>query len=206
MSWSGFSCRRLVFAGIVLAIAAGCSNKTSTTQLWQAQGVVRAPMKHIVVFAGGLNETGQRTIEDGFVSALAQRGVDAKPAYAVFPRAPEKDSARAALQAAGYDGVIVSTVRSASEQPRYVPGSPTASSGFWDGPYWNGGVYAPGYPIPDELVNVETKVWDLRANGTLVWSATTLTTNPSSTGDEAKSIAKELVPKLSDGGLIPAKS
>lgn len=123
---------------------------------------------------------------------------------------PDKENARGAPYAsiaAGFDGALVSSLRSVRDKPTYVPGSPTGT-GFWDsyyGPGW-GGAYTPGYIVEDEEVNMETTLWDLRvANGTLVWSAVTKTTNPRSGADAVKSVTREVLPKLEAVGLVPRR-
>ena len=68
-------------------------------------------MKNIVVFGGRLNPTNRRTLEDGFVSALSTHGVRATASYTLFPGdLPGKDQARAVMQDAGVDGVIVASI------------------------------------------------------------------------------------------------
>ena len=190
-----------VLASLGLLLAAGCGTPTSTTQVRKAETVVRAPMRRVVVFGGGLSETGRRVMEDGFVASLGARGVAARPSYELLPTLPDKDSARAAVEAAGFEGVLVATLHGIREKVSYVPGG----SGFWGGYY--GGTWAPDSVVTDQIVTVETTVADLRAGGAgaLVWSATTQTTNPTSAADAVKSLTKELVPKLSEGGLIPTK-
>ncbi len=190
-------------AGVVLtlamlAAAPGCSTPTSTTELWQAKNIPRAPMQRIVVFGQGLSETGRRTLEDGLVSALAARGVGARPSYDLFATPPDKETARSVVTAAGFDGALVAKLQSIRDKTTYAPGG--VSTGLWDGNYMPSSYYV----VEDEEVNVQTTLWDLRdKRGTLVWSAVTKTTNPSSGNDAVNSVAKEIVPKLEDSGLIP---
>ena len=200
---SGFYSRGCgVLASLGLLLAAGCGTPTSTTQVWKAETVVRAPMRRVVVFGGGLSETGRRVMEDGFVASLGARGVAARPSYELLPTLPDKDSARAAVEAAGFEGVLVATLHGIREKVSYVPGG----SGFWGGYY--GGTWAPDSVVTDRDRHCRRqRSRDLRAGGAgaLVWSATTQTTNPTSAADAVKSLTKELVPKLSEGGLIPTK-
>jgi hypothetical protein len=193
--------RRVAFTLAVLAaVAAGCGTPTSTTQLWQAKDIPRAPMQRIIVFGDGVSETGRRTVEDGFVTALAARGVSARPSYELFPTPPDKEAARSAVMAAGFDGALVAKLQSVRDKPAYVAGG--ASTGLWDGYY----VPSSYYIVEDKEVNVQTTLWDLRdRNGVLVWSAVTKTTNPSSGSDAVESLTKEVVPKLEGGGLIPQR-
>lgn len=188
-------------AALALVLAVGCSTPTSTTQIWQARDIPRAPMMRVVVFAGGMTEAERRVFEDGFVASLAERGVFAKPSYELFPALPDKDRARAAVETAGFEGALVSTLHGTRDRVTHL------SSGgmwFWGGYY--GGTWTPDYVVTDRLVSVETTLWDLRhPGGVLVWTATTQTTNPSTTTDTVKGVANELVPRLADSGLIPAR-
>ncbi|MDB4934120.1 MAG: hypothetical protein JWP87_1092 [Labilithrix sp.] len=184
---------------MALALTASCGTPTSTTQIWRAP--VAAPaITRVLVFGTGMSETGRRVTEDQFVDSLTKRGIAAKQSYELFPQLPEKETARQMAASAGFDGALVAKLRSVQETNEYVPsiGGPF----FWDAYYGDMGTV-----VTEKRVKVETTLWDLRkGNGTLVWSATTETDNPSSGEDAAKSLTKELVPKLADSGLLaPAR-
>jgi hypothetical protein len=156
-------------------------------------------MRHVLVFAGGMSETARRSLEDRLTAELEAKGVAARQSYKLFPEQTDKNGARDAARATGFDGALVATLRGIRDRPVYVPGG---WGGFWSGYYGGGWGYSPGYVINDEIVSVETSLWDLHDDGKLVWSITTRTDNPSSGDDAAKSLTKELVPKLLATGLL----
>ncbi len=194
--------------GITLfsSLSSGCSTSSPTTisDVWRDPSYAAGPMRNLVVFGGRLAATNRRTLEDVFVSALSTHGVRATASYTVFPgELPGRDQARAVMQQAGVDGVIVASMRGVNERQTYVPGA--YEGGFWGGfygPGW-GGFWDPGYVETDEFVKFETSLWDPRGNGKLVWSAVTQTENPSSGKDFASSLTKTVVPAMARAGFLP---
>ena len=156
-----------------------------------------------MVFGGRMDAAKRRTLEDGFVSALAAHGVHAVASYALFPELPSKVVARAAMQQDGADGYLVAVMRGKSEKTTFVPGY-----GFWGdfyGPNWGDEGGEPGYLVTNEFVNFWTSLWSSHGDGTLVWSAITETENPSSGMDFTASLLNKVIPALTQAGLITAE-
>lgn len=200
------STRRHVFrvaAALGLALVTSCAGpSTSVTQVWQAPWTP-PPMKSMIVFGARMDEANRRVLEDGLVADLAKHGVAAKPSYTIFPGdPPEREKARAAVTEAGFDGILVATLKSVREKQTYVPGS--YSGGFWSsyyGPGW--GSFSPGYVVTDEIVSFETTLWDARAEDKLVWTMLSETTNPSSGSDFVRSLTKKVMQGLDKARSIP---
>jgi hypothetical protein len=176
------------------------------TDVWRDPSYTAGPMKSLVVFGGRMNATNRRTLEDGLVSALAQRGVHATASYTLFPELPSKDVARAAMQQLAADGYLVASMRGTSER-RSSAGGGYGGTGFggvfWDDFYgagWGEG-WGPGYVVTNEFVKFQTSLWDGNG-GRLVWSATTETENPSSGKDFTKSLLKKIIPGLAHAGFV----
>ena len=190
----------------LLSASAGCSTSTQTvmTDTWRDPNYAAGPMRSIVVFGGKMDETNRRSLEDRLVAALSAQGVRATASYALFPgELPSKDEARAVIQQAGADGVLVSSMRGTTQRQTYVSGA--YEGGFWDGfygPGW-GGAWAPGYVVTDQFVKFETSLWDPKGNGKMVWSAVTQTENPSSGMAFASSLTKAVLPALTKAGFLP---
>lgn len=196
----------LVLVAIAGFGAAACGPpKTAVTQVWQAPSPP-TPMGSVLVFAVRLDEPNRRVLEDTFVADLARRGVKAAPAYTMFPGAlPPIDQARAQVNEAHYEGVLVLKLRGVHEEARYVPGA----NGFWRG-YYGGWGYnrwgyygSPGYVVTDETVVFEATLWDLRKEDRLVWTAQTQTLNPANGKDFAVSLKRAVESKLAKAGFIP---
>ena len=193
------------FAGVVTLglVAAACSTPTTETNVWQSPTYAAGPMKNIAVFGGRVNETDRRTLEDGYVAALASYGVHATPSYSLFPQGqvPKDQSAvRTVLQQGGYDGALVSTLKGVSEQVLVAPDAGW-DTGFY-GAFWGPG--APVYAQTDQFVKFETTLWNPNS-GKMVWSAITQTENPTSGPNFVSSLTGKIVPSLAQAGLIPAR-
>lgn len=135
-------------------------------------------MKNLAVFGGRGRDTNRRTLEDGFVSALASHGVRATASYVILPPRPEPPQ--------GDPGAI----RTVLQQRAF------------GGAYWGSG--APVYAETDQFVKFETTLWNA-SSGTMVWSGMSQTENPTSSHDFVSSLTGKIVPSLAEAGLIPAK-
>jgi hypothetical protein len=90
-------CRGIAIGALAL-LSSGCSTPTAMTDVWREPSYTAGPMRTIVVFGGRMDAANRRTLEKGFVSALAQHGIRATAWYSLFPELPSKDVARTALQ------------------------------------------------------------------------------------------------------------
>ena len=192
--------------GALVFSSTACSTPTRVTDVWKDPSYAGGPLRTVVVFGGRMQETNRRTVEDGFVNALTAHGVRATPSYKLFPGTlPAKEEARAALQQAGVEAALVSSLRGVTERATYVEGGPGFWGGFY-GPGWGGPAYYPGYVVTEPIVTFETSMWDLREggrDGKVIWSANTQTENPSSGKDFVSSLIKEVVPSMVKAGVLP---
>jgi hypothetical protein len=187
---------------LVLA-AIGCGGpETSVTQTWKAPMTPTPLMRTIIVFGAHMDEANRRVLEDGFVAELGRHGVAARPSYILFPGdPPSRDKAREVVRAAGFEGILVATMKNVRERETYVPGA--YGGGFWSSYYGAGwGLYSPGYVTTDEVVSFETTLWDTRAEDRLVWATFTETINPSSGQDFVRSLTKKVLEELEKGRLV----
>jgi hypothetical protein len=186
-----------------LAGVVGCGTKTSVTQTWSApMSPTIQPMRKIVVMATRMDEANRRAMEDSFVAALGAHGVEGIPSYKLFPNAlPAREEAQAAVDSVGADGILTASFKGIREQLSYSPGY--YAGGFWGGYYGAGYGYTGGYAYVDDILNLETTLWDTRAGDQVVWAVLTNTTNPSSGRDFVKSVTKKVVPELARAHMIP---
>jgi hypothetical protein len=185
-----------------LSLLASCGGPTtSVTQVWQAPWAP-PPMKSMIVFAARMDEANRRALEDELVAALGTHEVTAKPSYLLFPgEPPDRDRAREAVKGAGFDGILVATMKSVREKQTYVPG--TYGGGFWASYYGSGwSAYTPGYVVTDEVVSFETTLWDTRAEDKLAFATFTETTNPSAGQKFVRSLTDSVVEALDTARLV----
>jgi hypothetical protein len=191
--------RRVLGAFAVVAATAlvACATETSVTQLWSAPiPVNQPPMRRIVVMATQMDEANRRVLEDALTAELAKHGVQGTQSYTLFAdQLPERERAKQLMRDVGADGILTANFKGIRERLTYEPGYYTGD--FWGGYY--GGVYRGslgGYVYTDQIVNVETALWDARANDQTVWAVLTQTTNPSSGPDFVRSVTKKVVAAL----------
>lgn len=194
--------RWIAALALALGLVGACGGpETSVTQTWKATWA--PPMKTVLVFGARMDEANRRALEDSFVAGLRSHGVVAKPSYEVFPgQPPEREKAREIVKAAGFEGLLVASLRNVREKTTYVPGS--YHGGFWSsyyGPGW--GYWDPGYVLTDKFVDWEMTLWDARAEDRLAWTATLETNNPSAGGEFVKSVTGTTLGLLEKQGLIP---
>jgi hypothetical protein len=92
------------------------------------------------------NEAARRAAEDALAREITARGAQGVPMYSVATEGlPENEqAARAALEAAGFDGAVV--MRPVGKDKEIVS-TPTMYAGPMYGPYW-GGYYGYGWGAP----------------------------------------------------------
>jgi hypothetical protein len=202
---------RLVLALLAVAIVSGCAT-TGLVNVWRDPQGPDAPLKNVLVVAIKKDDALRRIMEDAFVTALGQHGVQATPSYRLFPAAvPDTDQVIQAVRDKGYDGVIVASKLATQTSSTYVPGYtvPEARTRFnpWAGRYqtYYVEVYRPGYVETDRIVRHRIDVWSTANGGRLLWTAEGESIDPSSSAQVTKEIAKEVVPAVAKAGIL-AKS
>ncbi len=174
---------------------AACSTPTTLSDVWRDPSYTAAPMKKILVFGAVNSDTNRRTLEDTFASALARHNVQAMAAYHAFPTRPDRNVAREYVHAQGFDGALIVKYEGTHTQTTIQPG---ADFGYYYDGLWGGGYYVD----TDQLVKVETSLWDTHTDK-VVWSAVSETENPTSSADAITSLVTKLTASLADARFIP---
>jgi hypothetical protein len=55
----------------------------------------------------------------------------------------------------------------------------------------------------DQIARIETQVWSLEGDGTMIWAGSSETVNPRDIPDLASSLADETVETLQKAGILP---
>lgn len=196
---------------IVAALAAGCAPSTKLTNAWVDPDHAGAPFRKVLVLAISKESGERRTFEDEFAAKLRSAGVDAVPGYKLLPEDGRvgKDKLADTVHRAGADGAIVTRVVDVDRRTAYSPGYVTVvpSIGYrrdfygYYGSAW--AVTVPPQAYQYEVVVVETNLWRT-ADGTLVWSGTTRTTDPGELRKEIAGYAEVIIGALRERGLIGA--
>lgn len=138
--------------------------------------------------------------EDILAQEITAHGAQGIPMYTLFHDGDpaKEDEARAALEQAGVQGVVV--MRPVNVEQEVV--SAPSYHGLW------GGYYGYGWGAPweeeiytDTIVYVETRVYSLEQNE-LVWSGQSKTINPEGVEDLVRKLSGAVAAELEDQGLI----
>jgi hypothetical protein len=176
---------------------------------WRDPAYSGGTFDRIFVIGIGEDDTRRRFFEDRFVAVLSERGVDAEPSYGSLPDPEriEKDALQDAMQAGGFDAVIVTRLVGQEQEEEFVPPRtytvPTGYRGGYYGYYRNSYevVHEPGYYKTNTIVRLETNLYEV-ASASLVWSGQSETLNPDSVADTIDSATAAVARRLAEDGLI----
>ena len=209
--------RRAMILGASLALpfTLGACASTRFNSTWknpEAQALSFQGQKVAAVVMSP-HESTRLGAEGELARELKRRGVDAIPAYNLIPpnETRDKDRAKVLFNQAGIVGVVVMRALGAEKEISassggYMWGAPYYGS-FWGTGYYGygwGAVYEPSYLRTDTIVNVETLVYDLKADK-LVWAGKSETTNPERVDKMIQELVGAAAAEMKKQGLIKAK-
>jgi len=197
---------RLALVGLALAACAG--PHTSVELAWTAPNAESAQLHRVVTLFVSRDVALRRPAEDEMARQLAERGVEARPAYQLLSRddLSNLNNAKAKLRTLGYDGVVTMRIVGEEQTLNYVPPSFDAywtwasPYFFWPG-YYAPGYYSPGYVYTTTIVRMETEAYSL-TDDRLVWAALSKTTDPGNARKLIDDVTKTVATRLTDQGLV----
>lgn len=192
-------------------VVSGCAPATKLTNAWVDSSYKGPPFQNVLVLGISKNQGDRRTFEDEFSAKLRSAGVKAVPGYTVLPESGKVATPvlEGILKKMGADGAIVARVLNIDRRTAYSPGYVTVipSVGYSRGFYGFYGsavaITTPPTAYQYDVVVVETSLWQAR-EATLVWSATTQTTDPGEIRKEIAGYADIIIGALRERGLIGA--
>src|SRR5262249_3459870 len=157
--------RILWLASLAIVALAGCA-ASQMGNMWQDRTFKTDGMKHVLVIAVRTDAVRRRMWEDGFASALAAYGVEAKRQYEFWSAGgPDTQSVRNEVRANGYDGVLINRRPPDTAQLTWVQGysrresvtkyDPASGAAYTT---WQD-VEVPATMDTTAVVNYETDVW-----------------------------------------------
>ena len=194
----------LIAAALPIVVLAADTKFTSTFAAPEAKGVTFTGKKVVTVVMSS-DESLRMSGEEGLVTELQARGINAVASYRLIPKEELKDSekARGWFERAKVDGVIVMRPVSIGKQTTYVP--PTWTSGYYTSLYgyygygW-GAMYDPGYVRDDMVVSIETLIYSVPKN-MLLWGGASEQRNPKDSRKLLADLVKEAVKEMKKQGL-----
>ena len=175
---------RLIRGIACLTLLAACGPTTEVLNSWADPSAGQVRFKKVLNVCACKDEAMRRTVED----QLTKRITGSTPSYTVLSEDDlrDRETAKATVQAGGYDGAVVMLLVSVDRTQTYVPGSayavPAPYTSMWGG--WGYGYstyYDPGYVDTDQLVDFNTNVYQVEG-AKLIWASRTQTTDPTSVG------------------------
>ena len=175
---------RLIRSLVCLALLAACAPTTEVLNSWADPSAGQVRFKKMLNVCACKDEAMRRTVED----QLSKRITGSTSSYTILSQddLQDRESAKAKVQAGGYDGAVVMVLVSVDRTQTYVPGSayavPAPYSSMYGG--WGYGwstYYDPGYVDTDQLVDFNTNVYRVQ-DEKLIWASRTQTTDPTSVG------------------------
>jgi hypothetical protein len=167
--------------GLALLLGA-CAPNTEVIDSWKDPNIGQQRYQKILGVFISQDASLRRAGED----QLAKRLPNVVPSHSALPQeaTSDRDKAREWINEQGFDGVVIMRPVKVDKETTYVPGTSyvvPAGYGSMYG-YWGTGwgyAYDPGYVRQDEVVMVETNVYNV-SDAKLVWASRTKTYNPES--------------------------
>lgn len=198
-----FRLRRIQWCLLALmVVTVGCAS-TKMTKAWVYPE--HGPLKYQNVMAMVLVQDSlvRRSGEDEMVRQIRQAKAVASYTLLRDDEMKDENRVRKVVTDSGVDAIIVMRPVYDEQEVSYVQGSyPVAYNSFYGYYGWAYPVvYSPGYYRNDRLVGVETNIYDT-ADGKLVWSGLSQTTNPKDTRTLVADTAKAVRSAMKKYGFI----
>lgn len=192
--------RRLLVL-VTAAAFAGCAGRFVNTWLtpdWQGP-----PLRSVLVVGKAPDAAARRTYEDAMSERLRAIGVRAEPSHRQVPDAEITPEAIARIVAEGkQDGLIAARLIGVDERTRYVSAPPSSARTRYRGWLGWGGFDAVTVRI-DRVARIETQVWSLAGDGSMIWAGSSEKLNPREVASLARTLADRTVGELQELGVLP---
>ena len=195
-----------LFSVILITAFVGILHSCATTSMknvW-VDSNYEGKLNKILVIGVIKNPGVKRFFEDDFVTQLKARGTESIAGYRVLQSDGEIDKQDLAekIKELGADGVLITRLVDRKTVETYVPGTsyytpPSHYYGGWHNHYHRSYnyVYEPGYTIKDEVIVVETNLYEASSEK-LVWSAISETFREGSDNTLISSFIKVMIDNL----------
>jgi hypothetical protein len=187
---------------LVLALGVSACASTTLEQVWRSPSVPGA-FEHVLVFGISKRPGMRREFESTIAAALADKGIQATPAFTLFPNdgpdLRDEEIARVVAEH-GFDAVLVTRLVGVTSERRYVSTADymRPSHGFYE--YYHYG-YESAYTTDQEVVVLDTNLY-AAASAELVWSGLSKTFAAKDVADSIKSYSRTIVAALLHERLV----
>jgi len=197
--------------GCLVGQMCGCAS-SSLVDKWHDPGYHAAPLGKMLVIAIRKNAIQRRIWEDAFASELEKCAAAATPSYTLFPDAPpDTDHVIAAVQANGFDGILVILRLPSEKDFQCIHGNISSEQdrryNFYWQRYWSyyREIEHSGYLDSQTVAISAIDVATTGNNGRLIWGATSRTPDPGSVTDLQRGIAGLVISDLVRRSILNPK-
>ncbi len=202
---------KIAVAILAALIFSSCAS-TKLAESWKDSTYTAGPLKRVLVVAVRSDTELQRAWEDGFAAALSKDGVDATPAYKVYPGSHADSSFINTVAREGtFDGIVIVGAATTGTETAVTTGqvipSPLENSHPWNAWYYAyyDRDYYPGYPVINVTVRDEISVWATHRGGRLIWTGVGEARGGAATDNARHAIIQLIVPQLVDQRVVDAE-
>ena len=194
--------------GLFLLGLCGCSS-THLVQRWRDPDFSGPKLKTLLVLGVFKDELQRRAFEQTFADQFSAAGRKAVPGYRLVPDAADIESKAAVAEAvrkAGADGVLITHFKGQRKEEQRVPPRieyrPAPGFGYYRyyAPVYHR-VYRPGYTIVNQIVKLETRVYQV-ADEKLIWMGNSESVNSASADKMVKELVSLVLEDMQKSGLI----
>jgi hypothetical protein len=195
----GIHCAIAMTASLVLSSCAS----TQLTHTWRDESYTSGPLKRVLVVAGRTEQERRKIWEDGFATELAKNGIHVTQSYRLIAESlPDTARINGVAREQNFDGIImvgkVSRKATQGVTSAIELNSSESSSQVWGG--WDYGYhdheYYPGYPVEDEIVKDQIKVWATGGGVRVIWTGVCEVRDEDPGEDVSAEIISLIVPEL----------
>jgi hypothetical protein len=155
---------------VAVTLFTGCL-ATEVTSTWKDPSYQGSPKK-ILVYSVLKNQTQRRVLEDEFVGQFKYRGINAVPAYDVFPgeEPVKREVLKEKLMSEGFDTLLLTRITGTRKEQVQMTSYQPSNYGSYQGYYGAGySSYSSSYMVEDYYVTTETSLFDV-ASEKMIWS------------------------------------
>lgn len=180
---------------------------------WRDPSFVSDSTRNILVIAIRKNQLVRQAWENDFTAAISGYGIKAVPAYRLFPDSlPDANIINTIAGQHNFDRIVLLEKISIETKGNVTPGFyintpafPSQPHDQWCYAYYDRGYY-PGYPVVENIVKDEIKVWSIRDDVRLIWAGASEAQVSGTREDVRDRIIQLIVSELVKRGVIASGS
>jgi hypothetical protein len=180
-------------AALSAAAALMACSTTKVTSNWKDPTAATAKVNKILVVALVPEETVRRNLEDKLASELKKKGAQASPSAQFIQESSSvtRENVKEIVERNQFDSVLVVQYKGTERKLEYVPR--TYDDYFT---YVHPRYYRDDYARESKKVKLESRLFDARNGGIMLWSATTSTVDTDSGEKVIPQVAAKIVGEL----------